>query len=390
MLHSGRELPLGLCSEVTTPFLVMDEAILLDKLRQLESIQQESGALCLYSVKACSIPFILQAIARIAQGFSCSSLNEVKLSKTVCPGMAAHFVSPGVRPDEVQAIGMLCDYVTLNSLAQLSRYGSGLAERAQLGLRVNPNLSFVEDERYDPCRDKSKLGCPIFDLERQWSSNGDALREIDGLHFHSNCDSTELDALLLTARKVTERLDQMLRGVKWINLGGGYLFDEASDLEPFFETVNLFRTKYGLDVCFEPGAAVVRKAGTLVTTVIDKFCNGEADILILDTTVNHFPDVAEYGYKPEIFGASKSGPYAYVMAGCSCLAGDLFGEYRFEEPMELGDRVVFEEAGAYTTVRSHRFNGIELPAIYRGTEEGELQLVREFSFEDFAAFYGVA
>ena len=177
--------------------------------------------------------------------------------------------------------------------------------------------------------------------------------------------------------------------MKWINLGGGYLFDETEDLEPFYQTVQLFRDRYGLTVFIEPGAALVRKSGFLVSRVIDKFASDAKEIVVLDTTVNHMPEVLEYDYRPVIQGATASGAYEYGLVGCTCLAGDVFGTYSFGEPLEIGSRVVFEEVGAYTLVRAHRFNGVELPTICKMSNNEQLEVCRKFSFDDFANFYGV-
>ena len=212
---------------------------------------------------------------------------------------------------------------------------------------------------------------------------------VAGLHFHTNCDSTDFGALLATARHIEDQLSAALEKVEWINLGGGYLFDETEDLEPFYQTAELFQDKYGLTVFIEPGASMVRKSGFLVSSVIDKFVSDAQEVVVLDTTVNHMPEVLEYDYKPAIQGTMACGAYEYALVGCTCLAGDVFGTYSFTEPLEIGSRVVFEEVGAYTLVRAHRFNGVELPTICKLSNEGQLEVCKKFSFEEFASFYGV-
>jgi len=177
--------------------------------------------------------------------------------------------------------------------------------------------------------------------------------------------------------------------MRWINLGGGYLFDEAVSLTPFYEAVELLRSKYHLQVFIETGASIVRKAGYLVSTVLDIFESEGKTIAILDTTVNHMPEVFEYQFEPDILGSEEDGRFAYILAGCTCLAGDLFGEYTFPEPLEVGSRVVFANVGAYTLVKAHMFNGINLPTMYALTKEGGLVMKKRFTYEDFASRCGV-
>ena len=265
-----------------------------------------------------------------------------------------------------------------------------MKNRSNLGIRINPRLSFVRDERYDPCRESSKLGVPIEIIASRFKSDPREFENLNGIHFHNNCDSTDFGALLTTARHIEDELSEALQKVEWINLGGGYLFDESEDLEPFYQTVELFRNKYGLNVFIEPGASVVRKSGFLVSTVIDKFVSDSREVVVLDTSVNHMPEVLEYNYQPNVSGSDSSGAYDYLLAGCTCLAGDVFGGYSFSAPLQVGSQVVFEEVGAYTFVRAHRFNGVELPTICKILENGKIEVSRQFGFDDFANYYGVS
>jgi len=177
--------------------------------------------------------------------------------------------------------------------------------------------------------------------------------------------------------------------VEWINIGGGYLFNEADSLTPFFRAVDLLRTKYGLTVFVEPGAAIVRDAGYLVSTVLDMFESEGKTVAILDTTVNHMPEVFEYQFSPDVLGATNDGEFKVILAGCSCLSGDLFGEFAFEKPITIGTRVVFQNMGAYTVPKWNMFNGINLPSIYALTEDGQIVLKKQFTYADFAARNGV-
>ena len=173
-----------------------------------------------------------------------------------------------------------------------------------------------------------------------------------------------------------------------MNLGGGYLVNPDTPLEPFYEAVGLLGERFDVAVFIEPGAAIVRRAGSLVSTVIDVVEHGRTTLAYLDTTVNHMPEVYEYQYEPDVLGHSDNGRFRYQLVGSTCLAGDTFGQYSFDEPLELGSRVVFPNMGAYTAVKSHMFNGVNLPATYLRRTTGELVLRKRFTYSDFAAIWG--
>jgi carboxynorspermidine decarboxylase len=166
------------------------------------------------------------------------------------------------------------------------------------------------------------------------------------------------------------------------------LFDAPADLSPLYRAVEFLQCNYGLEVIIEPGAAFVRSAGYIVATVLDIFANGAKKIAVLDTTVNHMPEVFEYDFEPDVVGHDDGAEWEYILAGCTCLAGDLFGEYRFPQPLAVGDKVVFYNAGAYTMTKAHTFNGINLPAIYALTDAGALELKKRFTYADYAARWG--
>jgi carboxynorspermidine decarboxylase len=291
--------------------------------------------------------------------------------------------TPGFRPDEMPRLNELCDYFALNSLSQLKRFSRMLTD-ASVGLRLNPEFSFVKDPRYDPCRTDSKLGVPLRQLARAMKTDFGTLAAVDGLHFHSNCESDSLEPLLKTVRRVSKKLDRLLAQVSWVNLGGGYLFPKGCDTGPLAEAVTLLRDHYDVEVFIEPGRAMVGDAGYLVSSVIDMSTNRRETLAYLDTTVNHMPEVYEYQYEPSVVGHVDKGKFRYRLVGSTCLAGDVFGSYAFDAPLELGSRVVFEDMGAYTSVKAHMFNGINLPTSYWVAEDGELSVQRRFTYQDFA------
>ena len=335
---------------------------------RIRTAARNADCALLYSVKANALPGVLTTLTPLIDGFGVSSLNEARSARTALGDSGSlHLCTVAVPPRDADVLAEICDYVTFNSLSQLQRWGPAFARRASIGLRVNPGHSFLDDHRYDPCRTHTKLGVSLDDL----AASADRISPmIDGLHVHSNCDSTNLGELLETVRLLDSRLGHVLSQVKWVNLGGGYLFDEGADLNPLKEAAGLIRDRHGAEIIIEPGAAFVRESGFIVASVLDLFHSDGKEIAVLDTTVNHMPEVFEYQFRPDVLGHSELGAHEYIIAGMSCLAGDVFSEYRFDKPLDIGSRVVFSNAGAYTIVKANSFNGIPLPTVYELRDDG--------------------
>jgi len=215
------------------------------------------------------------------------------------------------------------------------------------------------------------------------------IKKISGFLFHNNCESTDFNDLLETVNHIDKYLPKALKKISWINFGGGYLFDESENIGALAETISCLKSKYELDIYFEPGRGIIGDAGYIVSSVIDLFKSDHRNIAILDTTVNHMPEVFEYQYKTDIIGDACNGKYKYILAGASCLAGDIFGEYRFDQPLIIGARIIFKGVGAYTLVKASMFNGINLPSIYAYTLTNKLVLRRRFTYDDFLSRYEV-
>lgn len=334
---------------------------------------------------------VLQILKPFVDGFACSSFFEAKLAASIGAGeRTVHLTSPGMRLDEGPVLQELCDYISFNSLTQWQRFQAKARMEVSCGLRINPQLPFVKDDRYNPCRRSSKLGVPLDVLKETLNKDPSGLQGIEGIHFHNNCDSSDLSQLLETVKRVEQALGPWLRKLQWINIGGGYLFKEGSNHRASLEeAVALLRSKYGVTVFMEPGTAFVRSAGRLVSSVVDVLESDGQKVAVLDTTVNHMPEIFEYQCEPEVANASPDGKYKYVLAGGTCLAGDLFGTFAFDEPLEVGSQIVFNDAGSYTWVKAHTFNGINLPGIYIIKPDGGLVQQTRYSYEDFARRNGV-
>lgn len=391
--------PDGLAA-IATPTLVYDERVIQRLLDYTEPLRDRCGVL--FAIKSFSFAPALRMMAPRLDGFAVSSLYEARLARAVMGDAGSvHITTPGLRGDELEELGALCDYVSFNSLGQWARLSRRMANAVNCGLRVNPQLSFADDCRYDPCRPQSKLGVPLEDLAAVLREEPGRLEGVRGLLVHSNCDSPDFSELRATVERLQSRIPGLLDQVEWVNLGGGYLFEEDGEpcveLDELCRTIDGLRSRYGVGVFIEPGSGLIRAAGYFVASVLDLFRSDGATVAVLDTTVNHMPEVFEYGFQPDVVGTVANVPstgsgsaeddtkHQYLLAGCTCLAGDLFGTYRFDEPLDVGDRVVFSNAGSYTLVKAHTFNGVALPSVYALTMEGELALQASPSFADYAA-----
>ena len=394
---------------ISTPAFVYDERAIHRLLDYTVPLRADGRCQVLFAVKSFSFAPALSVMAPRLDGFSVSSLFEARLARSLLgDGGSVHVTTPGLRPGELDEIGSLCNYVAFNSLGQWDSVSHLLAGRASLGLRVNPQLSFAADCRYDPCRLHSKLGVPLDELGTVLRDDPARLEGVRGLLFHSNCDSLDFSELRATVDRLRERIPGLLRQAEWVNLGGGYLFEDdegepAQSIHELCRTIDALRYEYGVRVFIEPGSGLIRAAGYFVATVLDMFESGGSMVAVLDTSVNHMPEVFEYGFQPDVAGAVASGsaspsgggqgwgrpPHEYLLAGCTCLAGDLFGSYRFPGPLTVGDRVVFRNSGSYTLTKASMFNGVALPSVYALDQDGELALQSSPSYAEFAARWGL-
>ena len=373
---------------IKTPAFVYDETKILNGLNGLADIRLTARCKILFSLKSFAAPDALIIMTPHLEGFSASSLFEAKLAREVIGSSGTvHMVTPGYKPNEIEDIAELSDYISFNSLSQWERFSRQASEQASCGLRINPQLSFVEDKRYNPCRKHSKLGVPLTQLQKALENNNRLYDEIQGIHFHTNSNSETYGPLLATVKHLDRQIPKLLSRVSWINLGGGYLFNDA-DVSDLYEAIRILKEKYNLDVFIEPGQGVVEEAGYIVSSVIDIFESDGKNIAVLDTTVNHMPEVFEYQYRPEIMQEAPDGVHEYILAGSTCLAGDVFGTYKFAEPLDIDSRIVFQYMGAYTLVKAHMFNGVNLPSIYAYTLDGRLELKKEFGYEDYISRCG--
>ena len=371
--------------EFSAPALIFDEKTLEGSAHTIKLACDKAGCGLLYSLKPLTLHEVLLSVSPFISGFAVSSLFEARLAKDVSnDGQMIHLTTPGLNKETIDELTDLCGYVNFNSIEQWMRFREDVIGRANCGLRINPQISFIKDQRYDPSRKYSKLGVPISELIMIHERDKTVPDGIEGLIIHNNCDSPDFNQLLKTVEHIQKKIPFLLESIEWINLGGGYLVNDPVNIEDFYNTVDILKETYNLTVFIEPGASFVREAGVLTASVVDLFTRDGKDIAVLDTTVNHMTEVFEYQFEPDVYGHVDEAIHTYILAGCSCLPGDVFGEYSFEYPLEFGSMVVFQNMGAYTFVKANTFNGINLPNIYYLSGQGNLTLVKQFTFEDYS------
>lgn len=365
---------------VPTPCFVVDEAKLQRNLDTLASVKERTGCKILLALKGFAMWSLFPLIGKKLDGVCASSPWEARLGREEFGG-EVHAFAAAYSEADVRELLTFCDEIDFNSFAQWKQYKhffQGLEKKVKVGLRINPECSTGRTALYDPCAPKSRLGI----LRDQF--DGERLDGISGLHFHTLCEQNA-DALEITLKAVEEKFGEFLPQMEWVNFGGGHHITRADyDIDLLCKLINEVKTKYGVQVILEPGEAVVLNTGVLITTVLDVVEN-DGPIAILDCSCTcHMPDVLEMPYRPNSTGAGGAGEKAqtYRLAGLSCLAGDVIGDYSFDQPLQPGDRLVFEDMAHYTMVKTTMFNGIKHPsiAIQRGDN---IEIVREFHYEDY-------
>ena len=367
-----------------TPCYVCDEAALEKNLKILSAVQERSGCRIILALKGFAMFSMFPLISKRLKGTAASSLYEAKLGFEKFGG-EVHVYSPAYKDREFEKILYYADYISFNSFSQWKRFKPAISKHSKkkkirCGIRINPEHSEVKIPIYDPCRRYSRLGV----IENQFRNED--LEGISGLHFHTLC-GLNADALERTLEVVEKKFGPYLRKMQWINFGGGHhLTKKDYDLNKINELITGFRKRYQVELYLEPAEGVALNSGVLVASVLDIVFN-EVKIAILDTSAAaHMPDVMEMPYKPKILGAASKGhyPYHYKLAGLSCLAGDVIGDYSFPEPLQVGTKLVFLDMAHYTMVKNNTFNGIPLPSIaILKSRERKPRIIRQFNYEDY-------
>jgi len=364
---------------IKTPYYIVDESLLERNLAVLRSVKEQTGCKILLAQKAFSMFSLYENIRESLDGTCASGLYEAKLGREQF-GKETHVFSAAYAEEDMDELLALCGHMIFNSFAQWERYKEkAMAAGKECGIRINPECSTGSHGIYDPCAPFSRLGV----TKAQFRD--DLLDGISGLHFHTLCEQNS-DDLATTLAVVEEKFGSCLKKMKWVNFGGGHHITRSDyDIALLVKTVNAFQEKYGVQVYLEPGEAVALNTGFLVTSVLDIIENG-MNIAILDASAAcHMPDVLEMPYRPNIIGAKQQGEkkHTYRLAGMTCLAGDVIGDYAFDTPLKPGDKLVFCDMAHYSMVKNNTFNGMKLPSIAIARQNGQVELVKKFSYENF-------
>jgi carboxynorspermidine decarboxylase len=367
-----------------SPAYVVDLGRLRHNLAILDEVQKRSGARILMALKAFAMWSVFPIIRETLQGVCASSPWEARLGREEF-GREVHSFSAAFKESDVVELLHISNHLVFNSFNQLEQFRPLWEKdkgRVSVGLRVNPGHSEGHTAMYDPCAPASRLGIPRGEFD------GRSLEGVEGLHFHTLCEQL-FEPLERTAQAFEEKFGEFLPAMKWLNLGGGHhITREGYDIDGLVKLVRYFREKYQVEVYLEPGEAIAIGTGILVGEVLDVVHN-ELDIAILDVSATcHMPDILEMPYRPGIKDGSEPGDKAhtYRLGGPSCLAGDVIGDWSFDQPLKAGDRLAFLDMAHYTMVKTTTFNGIQHPAICTfEPQTGQLKVVRSFGYEDFKA-----
>ena len=370
--------------QLPTPCYVIDEKKLKENLEILGDVREKAGCKILLAQKAFSCFYEYPLIGQYLDGTTASGLYEARLGKEEM-GKENHVFAPAYKDADIKELGEICDHIIFNSFAQLRRHKDAVSGKS-LGLRINPECSTQgEHAIYDPCAPGSRLGVTkeVFDCEI--AAEPELFEALDGLHFHTLCEQNA-DDLAKTLEAVEEKFGPWLSKIKWLNMGGGHhITRDDYDRELLIKCIRHIRDTYGVEVYLEPGEAIALNAGYLVTEVMDIVENG-LSVLILDASAAcHMPDVLEMPYRPPLKDSGNAGEkaFTYRLSSCTCLAGDVIGDYSFDHKIQVGDKLYFQDMAIYSMVKNNTFNGIPLPGIAVMKEDGDCEMIRTFGYEDF-------
>ena len=382
---SGRNAP-DCFARLRTPCYVIDEERLKENGRILASVAEHTGCRILLAQKAFSNYAFYPLLAPYLAGTEASGLYEARLGAEEMPGKEVHVFCAAYREDEFTELLKYADHIVFNSVRQLKTFGpAAKAAGRSVGLRINPECSTQEGHAlYDPCAPGSRLGVTREAWNREMT--GELHDLLDGLHFHTLCEQ-DADALETTLEAVKAGFGDVLPRMKWLNMGGGHHITRADYDRPRLEKlIRRAQEQWQVQVYLEPGEAVALNAGYLVTDVLDVVENAGIRTAVLDASAAcHMPDVIEMPYTPPLMNGEtdKEKPFTYRLAGPTCLAGDVIGEYGFDREIRIGDRLVFGDMAIYTTCKNNTFNGMPLPDIHALHADGSCTKLTAFGYVDF-------
>jgi carboxynorspermidine decarboxylase len=366
---------------LSTPYYLCKEELLEKNLKLLDYVQQESGAKIILALKGFAMHSTFPLVKKYLQGCTASGLHEARLAREEFGG-EVHTYSPAFKESEISQIAKISDHIVFNSPSQLMYFKEQVKSanaKIHLSLRINPEVSASPVDIYNPCGLYSRLGTTLANFDTE------VLEYVDGLNFHALCEqgADELEEVLSTLEK---NFASYFKNLKYVNFGGGHhITKKGYDVAKLIRLIKEFKERHNVEVYLEPGEAVGWEIGYLVSTVLDVFHNG-MNVAILDTSAEaHMPDTLAMPYRAMVRGSGESGEkkYTYRLGGNTCLAGDIMGDYSFDKPLKIGDKVIFEDQIHYTFVKNTTFNGIKLPSLVLQRGNGDIELIKEFGYEDY-------
>ncbi len=369
-------------NNLPSPSYVCDLTRLENNLKLLAHVKKESGAKVILALKGFAMWSTFDLVSQYLDGATASGLHEALLAHEEMRG-EVHTYSPAFKEEEIEKIASISDHLVFNTPAQFKRFSAmakAVNPNISISLRVNPEYSSSPVDLYNPCGLFSRLGTTLANFDER------IVGELDGLNFHALCEQN-VDALEGVLEAFEAKFGSYIDKMKYINFGGGHHITRKDyDVAKLIEVIRAFKARHNnIEVYLEPGEAVGWQTGELVATVLDVFHNG-MDVAILDTSAEaHMPDTLAMPYRADVRGSGEAGEkaYTYRLGGNTCLAGDIMGDYSFDRPLEVGDRLIFEDQIHYTFVKNTTFNGIKLPSLVLVTQEGEVKVVKEFGYEDY-------
>lgn len=360
--------------KIETPYYLIDERKLLGNLKKIQWLKEKSGAKSLLALKCFAGWGVFDLMRQYMDGTTSSSLFEARLGHETF-GKEVHAYSVAYSGSEVRELVKFSDKIIFNSIPQLRAFYP-IAKKIPIGLRVNPGFSYSHFHLADPARDCSKLGAT------DWREIKNAADKISGVMFHYNCENDDFKNFSILLDKLTNKFSWLLRRLQWVSLGGGFYFTkEGYPLEKFADKLKAFGDKFRIQVYLEPGETAITQSTCFVTKVLD-IVHNRADIAVVDSSTEaHMLDLLIYGQSAKL--EPNRGPHQYVIAGKSCLAGDIFGTFRFKSKLRPGSVIRFSDAGGYSMVKKNWFNGLQMPAIVIKRLNGRYEIVRKFSYNDF-------
>ena len=365
--------------KLPSPAYVCEEELLENNLKLLKRVQDETGVKILLALKGFAMHSTFDLCKKYLKGCCASGLHEALLAKEEF-GKEVHTYSPAFKDEEIDEIISISNHLVFNSFNQLKRYKDKAFKKVSLGVRLNPEYSSVEVDLYNPCAPNSRLGITKANFDES------QLQYLEGFHFHALCEQN-VDALEGALANFEKNFSLYFSQLKWVNFGGGHHITRADyDVEGLINLLKDFKSRYPhLEVYMEPGEAVGWQTGYLVATVLDIVNNG-MDLAILDTSAEaHMPDTLAMPYRAMIRNSAVAfeKKYTYRLGGNTCLAGDIIGDYSFDEPLKVGDRIIFEDMIHYTMVKTTTFNGIKLPSIIIKNKDNSYKVIKNFCYNDY-------